>query len=401
MAGLGAVPVGARLGHRARGLQRGRRRVGLLPARPRPLARLPLERGRPGRHLRRRGSGSASRSRSGTARDPILKERIFGLTGPEGNHGEDAKEYWWYLDSTPTHSWMRGATTTRRREFPYARAGRGERAPRPRRARVRAARHRRLRRRPLLGRHGRLRQGRARRPADARSPCPTAGPDAATLDVLPTLWFRNTWSWGRDRAAAAAARDRRPATARGRARTGLGTLLARRRRRRPTLLFCENETNTERLFGVAGPHAVPEGRHQRPRGQRRADGQPRRRRARRRPLRYRADGRPPARPREVRLRLSPTRAGRGDRSRDFDARDGRARARRPTSSTPRSTPARRRADEAPRACARRSPGCSGASSSSTTTSSAGWTATRPGRRRPTSARHGRNASWRAPQQRTT
>jgi hypothetical protein len=40
-------------------------------------------------------------------RDPMLKERIFGITGPEGNHGEDAKEYWWYLDSTPTHSWMR------------------------------------------------------------------------------------------------------------------------------------------------------------------------------------------------------------------------------------------------------------------------------------------------------
>ena len=52
-------------------------------------------------------SGCAWRSRSGTARDPILKERIFGLTGNEGNHGEDAKEYWWFLDSTPTHSWMR------------------------------------------------------------------------------------------------------------------------------------------------------------------------------------------------------------------------------------------------------------------------------------------------------
>ena len=53
-------------------------------------------------------------------RDPILKERIFGLTGNEGNHGEDAKEYWWFLDSTPTHSWMRGATGTRTTEFPYA-----------------------------------------------------------------------------------------------------------------------------------------------------------------------------------------------------------------------------------------------------------------------------------------
>ena len=53
-------------------------------------------------------------------RDPILKERIFGLTGPEGNHGEDAKEYWWYLDSTPSHSWMRWRYLYPQAEFPYA-----------------------------------------------------------------------------------------------------------------------------------------------------------------------------------------------------------------------------------------------------------------------------------------
>ena len=52
-------------------------------------------------------------------RDPILKERIFGLTGPEGNHGEDAKEYWWYLDCTPTHSWMRWRYAYPQAEFPY------------------------------------------------------------------------------------------------------------------------------------------------------------------------------------------------------------------------------------------------------------------------------------------
>src|SRR4051812_6907035 len=51
--------------------------------------------------------------------DPILKERIFGLTGNEGNHGEDAKEYWWYLDSTPSHSWMRWRYHYPRRAFPY------------------------------------------------------------------------------------------------------------------------------------------------------------------------------------------------------------------------------------------------------------------------------------------
>src|SRR3982075_899572 len=54
-------------------------------------------------------------------RAPILKERIFGLTGDEGNHGEDAKEYWFYLDSTPTHSWMRWRYLYPQAEFPYAR----------------------------------------------------------------------------------------------------------------------------------------------------------------------------------------------------------------------------------------------------------------------------------------
>ena len=52
--------------------------------------------------------------------DPIIKERMFGLTGPEGNHGEDVKECWWYLDSTPTHSWMRWRYHYPQREFPYA-----------------------------------------------------------------------------------------------------------------------------------------------------------------------------------------------------------------------------------------------------------------------------------------
>jgi hypothetical protein len=51
--------------------------------------------------------------------DPILKERVYGLTGHEGNHGEDAKEYWWYLDSTPTHSWMRWRYVYPQRAFPY------------------------------------------------------------------------------------------------------------------------------------------------------------------------------------------------------------------------------------------------------------------------------------------
>ena len=94
--------------------------------------------------------------------DPILKERIFGLTGDEGNHGEDAKEYWWYLDSTPTHSWMSWRYHYPQREFPYDELVAVNRAARPGRARVRAGRHRDLRRGPVLGGHRRLRQGRPR-----------------------------------------------------------------------------------------------------------------------------------------------------------------------------------------------------------------------------------------------
>ena len=95
------------MGDGPRRLQRGRRRLALLPARPRPLAGVPLERGRPGRDLRRSSRACAWRLALWNGRDPILKERLFGLTGHEGNHGEDAKEYWWYLDATPSHSWLR------------------------------------------------------------------------------------------------------------------------------------------------------------------------------------------------------------------------------------------------------------------------------------------------------
>ena len=129
---LGPVPGRARLGHRARGLQRGRRRVGLLPARPRPLAA-------PTAGARTASAGSATTTSAlclalalWNGRDPILKERIFGLTGTEGNHGEDAKEYWWYLDSTPTHSWMRWRYHYPQARVPVRRPRRRERPPRPR-----------------------------------------------------------------------------------------------------------------------------------------------------------------------------------------------------------------------------------------------------------------------------
>ena len=96
--------------------------------------------------------------------DPILKERLFGLTGPEGNHGEDVKEAYFYLDNTPTHSYMRALYKYPAARLSLYRPRPGEPPPRQGPARIRAGRYGRLRRRPLLRRRGRVRQGRPDRP---------------------------------------------------------------------------------------------------------------------------------------------------------------------------------------------------------------------------------------------
>ncbi len=100
--------------------------------------------------------------------DPILKERMFGLTNGEGNHGEDVKEYWFYLDSTPTHSYLKCQYKYPQRDVPVLRPRVDQPAARQAGHGVRAARHRHLRRRPLLRRGRRVRQGRSRRHPDAR-----------------------------------------------------------------------------------------------------------------------------------------------------------------------------------------------------------------------------------------
>ena len=161
VAAVGAVSHRAAMGHRPRGLQPGRRRLGLLPH----------------DHARSRAYRWGEDGLAGicddeqrlclclalwNGRDPILKERLFGLTNSEGNHGEDVKELYYYLDATPTHSYLKMLY-----KYPQARvslrtAGRRESPPRQARAGVRAARHGRLRRRPLLRRVRRVRQGGAR-----------------------------------------------------------------------------------------------------------------------------------------------------------------------------------------------------------------------------------------------
>ena len=120
-------------------------------------------------------------------KDPILKERLFGLTGPQGNHGEDVKECYFYLDSTPTHSYMKALYKYPQAEFPYARLVEENRRRGQARAGVRTGRHRRLRRGPLLRRVRRVRQGRPGRhpdPHHRRQPRPGAGAAASAADAV-------------------------------------------------------------------------------------------------------------------------------------------------------------------------------------------------------------------------
>ncbi len=91
--------------------------------------------------------------------DPILKERLFGLTNAEGNHGEDVKEYYFYVDNVPTHSYQRYLYKYPQAEFPVQRPGRGQPGTVAPGVRVRADRHRHLRRRELLRRRGGAREG--------------------------------------------------------------------------------------------------------------------------------------------------------------------------------------------------------------------------------------------------
>ena len=128
-------------------------------------------------------------------RDPILKERLFGLTGKEGNHGEDVKECYFYLDSTPTHSYMKYLYKYPQAAFPYTQLVGRKSPPRQERSGIRTARHRRIRRRPLFRRVRRVRKGDAE-DILIKITVANRGPQRPRLRLLPTVWFRNTWSWG-------------------------------------------------------------------------------------------------------------------------------------------------------------------------------------------------------------
>ena len=189
--------------------------------------------------------------------DPILKERLFGLTGNEGNHGEDVKEYYFYLDSTPTHSYMKALYKYPQQEFPY-------------RALVEENRRR--------TRHdfeyelldtGAFTENRyfdvfaeyAKASAEdilIKITAVNRGPVEATLSLLPTIWFRNTWSWGNNSYRPSLSALGNLAIPKEYGIPGAAVIEINHRtygkrwllcEGEPELLFTENDTNAQRLFG--------------------------------------------------------------------------------------------------------------------------------------------------------
>jgi len=189
-------------------------------------------------------------------RDPILKERLFGLTNSEGNHGEDVKEYYFYLDSTPTHSYMKQLYKYPQKEYPYGDLVETNR----RRGRTEMEYE-------LLD-TGVFNEDRyfdvfveyaKQTPTDILiqiSLC-NRGPDAAPVHVLPTLWFRNIWAWWPDtpRPALRAVATKNGVPGIAASEAGLGDYFLYCDGK-PALLFTENETNNQRCFGSpnAGPY---------------------------------------------------------------------------------------------------------------------------------------------------
>jgi len=181
--------------------------------------------------------------------DPILKERLFGLTNSEGNHGEDVKEYYFYLDSTPTHSYMKYLYKYPQHAFPYADLVETNR----RRSREDFEYE-------LLDTgvfdHDRyfdvfVEYAKAD-PEDIliRISVHNRGPEVAVLDLLPTLWFRNTWSWGQGSIKPRMRRVKNGTVLASHAQLGDRTLNCDGS---PELLFTENESNASRLWGQSNP----------------------------------------------------------------------------------------------------------------------------------------------------
>lgn len=185
---------------------------------------------------------------------PLLKERLFGLTNTEGNHGEDVKECYFYLDSTPTHSYMKALYKYPQAEFPYTRLLEENRRRSPKDPEfelIDTGIFDESRYFDVFAEYAKA------APNDIllRLTIANRGPDTATLDVLPTLWFKNTWSWGRtgdgywSRPQIERVKD--GGLVASHATLGRFCLAAEPLSgNAPTFLFTENETNTAPLFGT-------------------------------------------------------------------------------------------------------------------------------------------------------
>jgi hypothetical protein len=180
-------------------------------------------------------------------RDAILKERLFGLTNSQGNHGEDVKECYFYLDATPTHSYLKSLYKYPQREFPYTRlveenGRRGKDAPELELMDTGAFEGDRYF--DVFVEYAKA------SPTDVliRITLHNRGPEAAEIHVVPQLWFRNTWSWGYDVPKPTLTLHDDVVVAQDAA---LGTYRLYRDQTTPWL-FTENETNGPRVFGVSG-----------------------------------------------------------------------------------------------------------------------------------------------------
>jgi Mannosylglycerate hydrolase MGH1-like glycoside hydrolase domain len=190
--------------------------------------------------------------------DPILKERAFGLTGPQGNHGEDVKEYWWYLDAVPSHTWNRWRYHYPQSAYPYREL-----------IDVNAGRNRYQPEYELLD-TGAFDEDRywitevhyaKAGPDDLLMAIQVTnkGPDAETIHVLPTAWFRNTWSWGDNGERPSLRASGSRSVAIDHPIVGAMELIGAvgPDGAAPQLLFCENETNLARLYGGTPITAYP------------------------------------------------------------------------------------------------------------------------------------------------
>ncbi|MBI1350723.1 MAG: glucosidase [Actinomycetales bacterium] len=192
-------------------------------------------------------------------RDPILKERPFGLSNAQGNHGEDVKDYWFYTDNLPTHAYAAMVYKYPQAPFPYDDLVEANRVRGPEQPEYELFDA--LREDWLADRYFDVEVVYAKPTPEeviCRITVTNRGADAATITALPQLWYRNTWTWQGPKAPAPRIRPVRPGVATT-THPHLGDrwlFVTSSVDERPALVFCENETNNAELFGSANASAT-------------------------------------------------------------------------------------------------------------------------------------------------